>query len=165
MRKTVRGIIVDPGHKILLIKYLDEASPSTRDFKNGFWVMPGGGVEVDESFEAALKREIFEETGMRNFQIGQCLLSRLAYANLNSIKDNLYYERYYLVKVKNTDINFDNITEVEKKVIKTYKWWTIEEVRESDEIIFPKGFKNIIDPKIFNNDHPIDLTVTRNLEL
>lgn len=34
------------------------------DPSNGFWFLPGGGVERDESLEDAAKREAFEELGV-----------------------------------------------------------------------------------------------------
>lgn len=53
----VCGICIE-NDKILLIKHV----PS---FKMPyFWLPPGGGIEVGESLENALKREFIEETGL-----------------------------------------------------------------------------------------------------
>lgn len=53
----VRGVLLTPSGGILLIK-------RTRVGEEPYWVFPGGGVEEqDESFEAALVREVVEETG------------------------------------------------------------------------------------------------------
>jgi len=159
MRYTARGILVDKSTKnILLIKYIDKNSPSTIEFTEGFWVTPGGGVEKNENFEDTLKREILEETGIQNLEIKNCIFSRIAYVNLNNIEQNMFYERYFLVETDEVIINNENITDGEKEVIKEYKWWSIDELKRTKEVVFPKGFKNFIDVNIFNNEYPIDIT-------
>lgn len=54
-KKNVRGftsgLIVTPENKVILAK-------------RGAWFMPGGGVEIGESFSNAMKREIIEEVGV-----------------------------------------------------------------------------------------------------
>lgn len=48
------GIILDrSGKNVLLVKRRDVP----------VWVLPGGGIDHGESFEEAVRREVFEETG------------------------------------------------------------------------------------------------------
>jgi ADP-ribose pyrophosphatase YjhB (NUDIX family) len=49
-----RGIVVDDEGKVLFVQRAD----------NGKWVMPAGAMEIDESVEDGLKREVWEETGL-----------------------------------------------------------------------------------------------------
>ena|SRR6185369_10896059 len=53
---TIDAVIARDG-KILLIKR------GVEPFK-GFWALPGGYVEWDETVEDAVKREVLEETGL-----------------------------------------------------------------------------------------------------
>ncbi|WP_078291658.1 NUDIX hydrolase [Mycobacterium sp. D16R24] len=51
---SVAGIVVRDDGRVLVIKRDD----------NGHWEAPGGVLELDESFEAGVRREVFEETGL-----------------------------------------------------------------------------------------------------
>ena len=57
---TVGALIFNPQGEIFLIK-----SHKWRDK----YVIPGGHIELGESFEEALKREILEETGFKIYDI------------------------------------------------------------------------------------------------
>jgi 8-oxo-dGTP diphosphatase len=52
---SVAGIVINDANEILVIRRKD----------NGHWEPPGGILELDESFENGVQREIFEETGIR----------------------------------------------------------------------------------------------------
>ena len=51
---SVAGIVVDDQNRVLLIQRRD----------NGHWEPPGGVLELNETFEEGVKREILEETGV-----------------------------------------------------------------------------------------------------
>ncbi|AXN52195.1 NUDIX hydrolase [Mycobacterium marinum] len=51
---SVAGVVVRDDGRVLVIKRDD----------NGHWEAPGGVLELDESFEAGVRREVLEETGL-----------------------------------------------------------------------------------------------------
>ncbi|MDQ3576729.1 MAG: NUDIX hydrolase [Actinomycetota bacterium] len=51
---SVAGIVVDHDQRILVIRRRD----------NGRWEPPGGVLELEESFEEGVRREVLEETGV-----------------------------------------------------------------------------------------------------
>lgn len=51
---SVAGIVVNDAGQVLIIRRRD----------NGHWEPPGGVLELDESFEEGVRREILEETGI-----------------------------------------------------------------------------------------------------
>lgn len=51
---SVAGIVVRDDDRVLVIKRDD----------NGHWEAPGGVLELDESFEDGVRREVLEETGL-----------------------------------------------------------------------------------------------------
>lgn len=59
-RVACKAVIVKDG-KVLILR---EAATYDEGTQRGRWHMPGGRIEVGENFEAALKREVREETGL-----------------------------------------------------------------------------------------------------
>jgi 8-oxo-dGTP diphosphatase len=51
---SVAGVVVRDDGRVLVIRRDD----------NGHWEAPGGILELDESFEAGVQREVLEETGL-----------------------------------------------------------------------------------------------------
>jgi ADP-ribose pyrophosphatase YjhB (NUDIX family) len=66
---SVAGIVVRDDGRVLVIKRDD----------NGHWEAPGGVLELGESFEAGVRREVLEETGLE--VAVECLTG--VYKNLN----------------------------------------------------------------------------------
>ena len=55
IRPGANAIIFNENREVLLEKRSD----------NGFWGLPGGGIDIGESLEQGAIREVFEETGLR----------------------------------------------------------------------------------------------------
>jgi 8-oxo-dGTP pyrophosphatase MutT (NUDIX family) len=61
-RRGVRALVVDPSDRVLLVRFEDEFGE--------WWATPGGGVEEDEADDVALARELAEEVGLLDFDLG-----------------------------------------------------------------------------------------------
>jgi 8-oxo-dGTP pyrophosphatase MutT (NUDIX family) len=69
-RPVARVLPVGPGRKLLLLRAEHPADG------HRFWLTPGGGLESQESFEDAARRESREETGLTDVQVGPWVWTR-----------------------------------------------------------------------------------------
>ncbi|MGH3050984.1 MAG: NUDIX domain-containing protein, partial [Gaiellaceae bacterium] len=91
LREGVRALVVDPGGRTLLTRF---------EFRHGpVWASPGGGVEPGESDEQALRRELREELGLRDVELGPLLWTRThRFADMAGFGGQT--ERHYLVRTE-----------------------------------------------------------------
>ena len=75
-RPTARALITDPDDRILLLRVRDAVPLNASDPVTNYWITVGGGVEPGETFETAIVREIFEETGHVIEDPGPCIWRR-----------------------------------------------------------------------------------------
>jgi double-stranded uracil-DNA glycosylase len=67
-RQGVRALVVDRAGRTILLRYGNEYAT--------WWITPGGGKAPGESDEEALRRELREELGLRDFELGPLLWTR-----------------------------------------------------------------------------------------
>ncbi len=70
------GVLLVKENKLLLVKRSEEP-------KKGYWALPAGFQEIDESPEEAARREMHEETGLT---VGHLELFDLVYNDVNMLK-------------------------------------------------------------------------------
>jgi TDG/mug DNA glycosylase family protein len=89
-RETVRAAVVDERGRTLLLRYGDDYGQ--------WWTTPGGGREEGESDEQTLRRELEEEVGLVDFELGS-LLWELRGWTREEIGFGSFFSRAYLVRV------------------------------------------------------------------
>ena len=61
MRNGVGAVVLNKNNKVFVGKRIDNPGK--------FWQMPQGGVDEGEKYFDAMKRELFEETGSKDFEV------------------------------------------------------------------------------------------------
>jgi TDG/mug DNA glycosylase family protein len=113
IREGVRAVLVAPDNSTLMIRYVTEYET--------WWIPPGGGVDPGESDLEALTRELREEVGLTDFELGPLLFERLHYFPVEDCGGQR--NRYYLVRVPRFEV--EHLGEGNES-----RWFTLEELRE-----------------------------------
>ncbi|MDX6579389.1 MAG: double-stranded uracil-DNA glycosylase [Gaiellales bacterium] len=128
-REAVRGLVLDRDDRVLLVRFEHPVSGSV------WWATVGGGIDEGESDEQALRRELREEAGLHDFEIGPVVHEREHTFPWGG-RIITQRERFYLVRVDahepvpTIDLAPEGVTEV--------RWWTRAELESPvDEVVPP----------------------------
>lgn len=140
-RPSARLLLLDDDARVFLFKF-------RFGLPNGlvqkFWASPGGGVKSGESFEAAARRELFEETGL-DADIGVEVDRRTVSFTMPDGQDVLAEERYFLVRCTVREFDFSRWTQLEKKILVDRQWWTRDALRQTTDVVFPENLADLLD--------------------
>lgn len=151
IRPAARVLVLDDSDRLLLFRH--EGAFQTGDFAGtSLWAPPGGGLETGESHEQAAMRELWEETGLRNAQIGPCVWLRDAVFTWEGIEYDSH-ECYYVCRVPNFTVDTTNLEPHERVEMTEYRWWSYSEIAASLEIFVPRDLVTLVLP-LLQGEYP-----------
>lgn len=138
MRKVSRVVLLDPRDRILLLHGHEPDDPA-----DAWWFTPGGGLEGDETHEEAALRELAEETGITEVELGPVLWRRscsFPFAGRRWDQD----EWYYLARTDRTETRTTGQTELERRSVAGARWWTCQELTRAHETVYPTRLAELL---------------------
>ena len=136
-RPAARLIVLDPIGRVLLFRFAPGEAPA-------FWATPGGAVDPEETFAQAARRELREETGHDLDCGAEVAQRRVEFTTIEGV-DVWSDERYFLVRVTDCAISVAGHTALERSVMTQHRWWTCDDLRATDETVFPEDIVDMIE--------------------
>jgi G:T/U-mismatch repair DNA glycosylase/8-oxo-dGTP pyrophosphatase MutT (NUDIX family) len=134
-RQAVRGLVLDREGRVLLVRFEHPVSG------HAWWATVGGGIDPGETDAEALRRELREEAGLADFEIGPVVHTREAtFPWAGQLIHQ--HERFHLIRVEThevtptIDLTPEGVTEV--------RWWTPAELAAQSEEVVPEDLLQII---------------------
>jgi 8-oxo-dGTP pyrophosphatase MutT (NUDIX family) len=127
-RQAARVLLLDPDDRVLLSHDVFEG--------HDHWTVPGGGIEPDETPEQAALRELTEETGLTDVELGPLVLRHRFHAEMFGI--DLYQEELiFLGRTAGGEVDMSGLVGLEREFMKGFRWWSREELAATVETVLP----------------------------
>jgi len=155
IRFAARAVLIDDRGRTLLFR---AQMPGFPDGSRVFWITPGGGIEPGEDALAAVRREVFEETGLSDFEVGPCVWRRDHTFRWGSGQLR-QVESYFVVRTPAFEVSVANHQEEERAFLTAHRWFTLDEIRAHHEPFVPGDFAGLLAPLLAGTYPPEPITV------
>ncbi|MBV2353494.1 NUDIX hydrolase [Streptomyces sp. J2-1] len=138
VRRVARVVLLDPDDRILLLHGHEPG-----DAADDWWFTPGGGLEGAETHAEAALRELAEETGITEVELGPVLWRRrcsFPFAGRRWTQD----EWYFLARTAQTATRAEGLTELERRSVSGARWWTCRELGRAHETVYPTRLAELL---------------------
>jgi 8-oxo-dGTP diphosphatase len=137
LREGIRAVVLDDNDRVLLVQF---QFPELT-----LWATPGGGLEPGETPEEAIRRELEEEVGLVDVDLGPIIWERTHVFPFAIFSGQ--HERFFLVRTTTTAIEpLLSEEELLEERLTGSRWWTVPEIRQaSGERFAPRRLATLIE--------------------
>lgn len=160
-RHSIKIILLNQANEILLMGTDDKNIKNLDGTYGGkFWQLIGGAIEQGETPEVAAKRELFEETSLTDVQWKNIIWKGELDLVMHGVPTHIF-QQFILARTLTNEVSLDNLAGEEVGTVTSLKWFSLSDIENSAEIIYPKllaqYLRPIIEGKIPQNPLKIGL--------
>ena len=137
LRQAARAVVLDPADRILLVRFQFPART--------VWATPGGGIDHGETHEQAIVRELAEEAGLEEVELGPWIWTRTHVFPFESGRWDGQQERYVLVRTPAFE-PAPRFTpdELAAEFVTAVRWWTQAELAAAEVVFAPRRLPELV---------------------
>jgi 8-oxo-dGTP pyrophosphatase MutT (NUDIX family) len=134
VREAARVVALDGDGRVLLLQCDED--------EGVYWATPGGGVEPGEDFAAAARRELLEELGVREIELGPVVAWSVSDLVIGGevVRQR---EEYFLARLAADAVVEEEATQPDASMI-GWRWWSVADLRVCVEPVYPDGLADLI---------------------
>lgn len=137
-RRAARVVLFEPGGRLLLLQGSD---PAARH-QGHWWEIPGGGLDPGERSEDAARRELREEAGITEVEIGPCVFTQHARFTFAGMRFD-QFEEIHVAWCHAATERWEphGLESLEALAFSGQRWWPLDDVVTTDERLLPPGLR------------------------
>ncbi|MBB2912582.1 ADP-ribose pyrophosphatase YjhB (NUDIX family) [Streptosporangium becharense] len=149
-RPSARILLVDDQDRLLLYRGLGLMKNSDHA-----WFTPGGGVNDGELLKHAAARELREETGhsIPPEELGHVVATSSGHWRRADGQWFLSVDSFFFLRGGELKVDVSGMEDLERSLIDRFHWWSLPELRSTDERIIPLGLTGLLE-RLLDDDIP-----------
>jgi 8-oxo-dGTP pyrophosphatase MutT (NUDIX family) len=154
-RRAARVVLLDRRGRVLLLRATDPGRPDAPVW----WEIPGGGQDPGETSDVAAARELYEETGITDVEIGPCVWVQHARFRFGGYTFD-QMERIHVAWTGDApDVRPAHLEPLEALAFRGSRWWASDELAVSPDALLPRPLRRLLPDLVAGRlpDPPLDL--------
>ncbi len=147
-RPAARCVLLDQQRRIFLIRSEDPIDP----YKPEMLEIPGGGIDHGEDSDTACRRELYEETGISEVEMGPCVWTQYVEFTFCGIQF-ASNERIHVAWCEGGDFRPQGLEALEAAAFIEAGWWTLDALLANQEPTVPARLREFL-PDLIEGDVP-----------
>jgi len=155
-RRAARVVLLDRDRRVLLLQAGDPFDPAAPTW----WEIPGGGQDPGETSDDAAARELYEETGITDAEMGPCVWVQHAEFDFGGYHF-VQRERIHVAWCGEApEIRPAHLEALEALSFRGGRWWTLDELAASAVRTLPAALRTLLPDLVGGRlpDPPRDIT-------